>query len=141
VLSDFLHNIQDLKNNDDHLCCFTATSFPECVTKQSLLASQLTIVHKPSFTMRTDYVFKYVLKSPGHFIIQVSVKKLEATSNKLSGKPYTELRWDKQRKQKLETNKSYMKTLSDIVTKILSKKIIQKFQLIITLRSTSIHFR
>ena len=129
------------KNNDNHSWCFTAKSFPECVRKQSILASQLTIVCKPSFTMHTDYVFKYILKSLARFIIQDTVRKFEATSNKLSSKPYTELRWDKQRKQKLEKNKSYIKRLTDILTKILSKKFIQKFQLIITLGSTSIHFR
>ena len=140
MLSDFLDKMQDLKNNGNHLWCFTAKSFAECVSKQSLVASQLFIMHKPSFPMHADYVFKYILKSPGHFIIQITVRKLEATSNKLSSKPYTELRWDKQRKQKLEKNKSYIKRLTDIVTKILSKKIIQKFQLIIRLGSTSIHF-
>ena len=85
--------------------------------------------------------FYYILKSLGRFIIEDTVRKFEATSNKLSGKPYTELRWDKERKQKLENNKSYIKRLMDIVTKILSKTFIQKFQSIITLGSTSIHFR
>ena len=91
--------------------------------------------------MHTDYVLKYILKSPSHFIIQVTAKKIGATSKKLASKLYTELRSDKQRKQKLEKNKSYIKRLTDIVTKILSKKFIQKFELIITLGSTSIHFR
>ena len=141
MLSDFFVKMLDLKNNDNHSWCFTAKSFPECVRKQSILASQLTIVCKPSFTMHTDYVFKYILKSPGHFTIQVTDKKLEATSSKLSSKPYPKLRWDKHLKQKLEKNKSYINRLTNVVTKILSKKIMQKLQLIITLGSTSIHFK
>jgi hypothetical protein len=141
VLSDFLDKMQDFKNNDNHLRCFTAKSFAECVRKQSLPAGQLTIVHKPSFPKHADYVFKYILKSPGHFIIQVPVNKFEATSKKLSGKPYTELRGDKLRKEELEKNKSYIKHLTDIVTKMFSKNFIQNFQLIITLGRSSIHFR
>ena len=91
--------------------------------------------------MHADYVFKYILKSPGHFIIQVTVNKFEATSNKLSSKPYTELSGDKQRKQKLEKKKSYIKHLTDIVTKMFSKKFIQKFELKITSDSSSTHLR
>ena len=102
--------MQDLKNNDNHMWCFTAKSFPECVRKQQLLASQLTIVHKPPFTMHPDYVFQYILKSPRHFMIQVTVKKLEATSYKASSKPYTELRWDKQRKHKLDKEQKLYQT-------------------------------